>query len=207
MYMPKYASETRREVLHALMDNHPFATLVVHTADGLVANHLPFERVGDTLQTHVAGGNELVKLDGASALVIFNGPHGYISPNWYPTKQETGREVPTWDYAVAHVHGRLKVTRDPAWLRDLLERLVERHEATEPAPWRMDDAPADHIEASLRAIVGIEISIERLVGKFKLNQNHPERNRRGVIDGLRRRGLGQDAALAELMAQREDETS
>ncbi len=203
MHIPRHFRETRREMLHALMHDYPFATVVVHTGDGLVANHLPFERVGDALHTHVARGNELARLDGAEALVIFRGPDGYISPNWYPTKQETGREVPTWDYAVAHVHGHLRIIEDAAWLRTLLERLVERHEATEPQPWHIDDAPEDHVEASLRAIVGIEMSIERIEGKYKLNQNHPERNRLGVVDGLRRRGNDGDAALADLIARHE----
>ncbi|TAM14761.1 MAG: FMN-binding negative transcriptional regulator, partial [Rhodanobacter sp.] len=136
-------------------------------------------------------------------LVIFRGPHGYVSPNWYPTKHETGREVPTWNYAVVHVHGRLKVIEDATWLRALLERLTDRHEASEPAPWHVGDAPEDHIEKSLRAIVGIEIAIERIEGKFKLSQNHPERNRLGVIAGLRRRDGDGDAELADWMATQE----
>lgn len=207
MHMPRHFQETRREVLYELMHTHPFATLVVHTADGLIANHLPFERVGDTLQTHVARGNELTGMDGMQALVIFRGPQAYISPNWYPTKRETGREVPTWDYAVAHVHGRIKTTDDAAWLRDLLERLTTHHEASEPEPWRISDAPEDHIAKSLRAIVGIEIPIERLVGKFKLNQNHPERNRQGIVEGLRRRDAGDDQALAELVLRHQKGSS
>ncbi|HET7269261.1 MAG TPA: FMN-binding negative transcriptional regulator [Oleiagrimonas sp.] len=201
MHIPRHFQEARPEVLHDLMHAHPFATVVVHTEDGLVANHLPFERVGDTLQTHVARGNELAGMDGKEALVIFRGSQAYISPNWYPTKRETGREVPTWDYAVVHVHGHMKVIDDAAWLRDLLERLTTHHEAGEPEPWRISDAPADHIEQSLRAIVGIEIPIERLVGKFKLNQNHPERNRRGIVEGLRRRNTGDDQGLADLMVR------
>lgn len=207
MHIPRHFQETRREVLHELMHAHPFATMVVHTADGLVANHLPFERVGDTLQTHVARGNELTDMDGMQVLVIFRGPQGYVSPNWYPTKHETGREVPTWDYAVVHAHGRIKTIDDAAWLRDLLERLTTHHEASEPEPWQVSDAPEDHIAKSLRAIVGIEIPIERLVGKFKLNQNHPERNRQGIVEGLRRRDDGDDQALAELMLRGQKDAS
>jgi len=199
MHLPRHFRETRREVLHGLMRDHPFATLVTHAADGLTANHLPFELVGDVLQTHVARGNELTGMDGLEALVVFRGPQGYVSPNWYPTKRETGREVPTWDYAVVHAHGHIRLVDDAAWMRDLLERLTTRHEAGEPEPWRISDAPADHIATSLRAIVGIEIPIERLVGKFKLNQNHPERNRQGIVEGLRRRDAGDDLALAELV--------
>lgn len=203
MYVPQHFAETRVEVLHGLICDYPFATVVANAADGLVANHLPFELVDGALHGHVARGNELARLDGAEVLVIFQGPQGYISPNWYPTKQETQREVPTWNYAVAHVHGRLRVIEDATWLRTLLERLTDRHEATEPQPWHVGDAPADHIETSLRAIVGLEVAIERIEGKFKLNQNHPERNRLGAIAGLRRRGGDGDAELAALMAKRE----
>jgi len=204
MYMPKHFAETRVEVLHGLIRDCPFATVVANAAGGLVANHLPFELVGSALHGHVARGNELAGLDGAEVLAIFRGPDGYVSPNWYPTKQETHREVPTWNYAVVHVHGRLKVIEDATWLRALLERLTDRHEAIEPQPWRITDAPDDHIEKSLRAIVGLEIAIERIEGKFKLNQNHPERNRLGAIAGLRRRDGDGDAALAALMALREE---
>lgn len=203
MYVPKHFAETRADVLQALIREYPFATVVANAASGLAANHLPFEWVDGALHGHVARGNELAKLDGAEVLVIFQGPQGYISPNWYPTKAETHREAPTWNYAVAHVHGRLKVTEDAAWLRALLDRLTGHHEAAEPQPWQVDDAPADYVEKMLRAIVGLEIAVERIEGKFKLNQNHPERNRLGAIAGLRRRGGDGDAALAALMAQQE----
>ena len=204
MFVPKHFAETRVEVLHGLIRDRPFATVVANSADGLVANHLPFELVGNALHGHVARGNELARLDGAEVLVVFQGPDGYISPNWYPTKQETHREAPTWNYAVAHVHGRLKVVEDATWLRALLERLTDRHEASEPQPWHVGDAPADYVEKMLRAIVGVEIAIERIEGKFKLSQNHPERNRLGVFAGLRRRGGDGDAALAALMALQEE---
>ena len=203
MYMPKHFAETRVEVLHGMIHDYPFATVVAKAADGLVANHLPFELVGGLLHGHVARGNELARLDGAEVLLVFQGPDGYISPNWYPTKQETHREVPTWNYAVVHVHGRLKVIDDAAWLRRLLETLTDRHEAGQPQPWKITDAQDDHIEKSLRAIVGLEVAVERIEGKFKLNQNHPARNRAGVIAGLRERDGNGDAELAALMAQQE----
>jgi transcriptional regulator len=203
MYTPRHFAETRAEVLQGLIRDYPFATVVANVADGLAANHLPFEWVDGALHGHVARGNELARLDGAEVLAIFQGPHGYISPNWYPTKQETHREVPTWNYAVAHVHGRLKVIEDATWLRALLERLTDHHEAAEPQPWRVGDAPADHVEKMLRAIVGLEITVERIEGKFKLNQNHPGRNRLGAIAGLRRRDGDGDAELAALMALQE----
>jgi len=208
MYTPSYFNETRVDVLQGLIRDYPFATVVVHSDAGLVSNHLPFELVGDdVLHGHVARGNELRQADGAQVLVIFRGPDGYISPNWYPSKQETHREVPTWNYAVVHVHGRLRVIEDALWLRTLLERLTDRHEAGLPAPWKVSDAPADHIEKSLHGIVGLEITIERIEGKFKLNQNHPKPNRIGVINGLRQRDGDGDAELADLMSQQEDSHS
>jgi transcriptional regulator len=204
MYLPKHFEETRTEVLHDLIRAYPFATVIVRDTNGIVANHLPFEIVGDALHGHVARGNELTRLDGAEVLVIFCGPDGYVSPNWYPTKHETGREVPTWNYAVVHVHGHLRVVDDAVWLRGLLETLTDHHEATQPQPWHVSDAPADHIEKSLRAIVGLEIAIERIEGKFKLSQNHPDGNRAGVIAGLRQRDGDGDAELADLMARQEN---
>ncbi|MGB3269333.1 MAG: FMN-binding negative transcriptional regulator [Rhodanobacter sp.] len=203
MYIPKHFEETRVEILHELIRACPFATVVTHAAGGLAANHLPFELVDGLLHGHVARGNELARQDGAEVLLVFQGPDGYISPNWYPSKHETGREVPTWNYAVVHVHGRLRVVDDAAWLRRLLETLTDRHEAGQPQPWKVSDAPEDHIEKSLRAIVGLEISIDRIEGKFKLSQNHPARNRAGVIAGLRERGGGGDVELAALMTRRE----
>ena len=205
MYMPKHFVETRAEVLHGLMRDYPFATVVANATDGLVANHLPFEMVDGVLHGHVARGNELVRMDGAEVLLVFRGPDGYISPNWYQTKHETGREVPTWNYAVVHVHGRLKVVDDAAWLRRLLDTLTDHHEAGQPQPWKVGDAPEDHIEKSLKAIVGLEIAIERLEGKFKLSQNHPARNRAGVVAGLRERDDDGDVELAALMTRQESQ--
>lgn len=205
MYLPKSFHETRPDVLHALMRDYPFATIVMHGNDGLVANHIPLELASDaSLHGHVARGNELTKADGAEVLVIFHGVDGYVSPNWYPSKHETGREVPTWNYAVVHVHGRLRVVEDPAWLRQLLDRLTDRHEASQAKPWHVSDAPEDHIEKMLRLIVGIDIAIERIEGKFKLSQNHPDANRAGVLKGLAERDGRRDAELAELMQQTEE---
>ncbi|MGY3040581.1 transcriptional regulator [Rhodanobacter sp. TND4EL1] len=203
MYTPKHFEETRAEVLHGLIGTYPFATVVAHAGNGLVANHLPFELVDGVLHGHVARGNELVRMDGAEVLLVFRGPDGYISPNWYPTKHETGREVPTWNYAVVHVHGRLRVMDDAVWLRGLLERLTDHHEAGQAQPWKITDAPEDHIEKSLRAIVGLEVTIDRLEGKFKLSQNHPARNRAGVVAGLGERAGDGDVALTAMMVAQE----
>jgi transcriptional regulator len=205
MYLPTHFKETRSKRLHALMREYPFATVIAQGEGGVCANHLPLELVGDAqLHGHVARGNELAKLDGADVLVIFRGPDGYVSPNWYPSKRETHREVPTWNYAVVHVHGRLRVTHDPAWLRGLLERLTDRHEAGQPEPWHVSDAPEDHVEKMLKAIAGLEIDLERIEGKFKLSQNHPAANRAGVVAGLQERAGHADAELADLMSQQEE---
>ena len=205
MYLPKSFHETRPEVLQALIRDYPLGTLVMHGAEGLAANHLPFELVADNvLHAHVARGNELTHADGAQVLVIFQAADGYISPNWYPSKHETGREVPTWNYAVVHVHGCMRITHDKVWLRTLLERLTDHHEATQPKPWHVSDAPEDHVEKMLRAIVGIEITIDSIVGKFKLSQNHPDANRAGVIKGLGERSGLRDAELIRLMQQAEE---
>ncbi|MCW8807796.1 MAG: FMN-binding negative transcriptional regulator [Rhodanobacter sp.] len=192
--------------MHGLIREYPFATAVAYAPGGLAVNHLPFELVDGVLHGHVARGNELARMDGAEVLLIFRGPDGYISPNWYPSKHETGREVPTWNYAVVHAHGRLKVVDDVVWLRRLLETLTDRHEAAQPQPWKVSDAPADHIEKSLQAIVGLEIAVERIEGKFKLSQNHPAGNRAGVVAGLRQRDGDGDAELAALMAAQEEPT-
>ena len=208
MYTPASFRESRIDVLQGLMRAYPFATVVANGANGFVANHLPFEVIGDaTLHGHVARGNELATMDGAEVLLIFQGPDGYISPNWYPSKHETGREVPTWNYAVVHVHGRLQVIDNAAWKRALLDALTDHHEAGQSSPWRVADAPADHIEKSLKAIVGIAVTIERIEGKFKLSQNHPARNQSGVVDGLRRRDADGDVELAQLMVEKNEARS
>lgn len=207
MYLPEAFHETRDDALVALMRAYPFATLVTADGEALEAEHLPLLTMADgSLRGHVAAGNPLARADGAAVLAIFHGPDAYVSPNWYPSRYETGREVPTWNYAVIHLHGHLRVTRDRAWLRALLEDLTDRHERGLAQPWHMADAPADHIETALGAIVGLEIKVERMTGKFKLSQNHPERNRRGVIEGLRQRDGDHDGALASLMLQREKDT-
>jgi transcriptional regulator len=205
MYMPQSFVETRPEVLQQLLRAHPFAVVVTQAANGLTANHLPFELAdASTLHGHVARGNELAQMDGAEVLLIFQGPDGYISPNWYPTRWETGREVPTWDYAVVHVHGHLRVIDDPVWLRGALESLVAQHESHLPQPWHITDAPPEHIENSLHAIVGIEIVIERIEGKFKLSQNHPAGNQAGAIAGIRARNGDGDAELAAFMLAQQE---
>ena len=203
MYLPAHFAEPRQDELHRLIQAHPLGTLVSHGADGLDANHLPFlldAQAGEagTLLAHVARANPLWQTlaEGAPVLVVFHGPQGYISPSWYPGKQDAHRRVPTWNYEVVHAHGTLHVHEDEKFLRRVLALLTRTHEAAEPQPWKMGDAPADYLAEQLQRIVGIELRITRLVGKRKLNQHHELRDREGAIQALEARGQG---ALAEAM--------
>jgi transcriptional regulator len=206
MYVPSQFAETRTEVLHALVRDHPFGTLVTQTADGLEANHLPLELDPSpaplgTLRGHVARANPLWRTfsSGVDALAIFQGPDRYITPAWYASKRETGKVVPTWNYAVVHAYGPLRVVDDPAWLRALVERLTVRHEAGRPEPWRVTDAPDEFVAAMVRGIVGLEIPISRLVGKWKVSQNRSAADRGGVVRGLAALADPEAAAMAELV--------
>jgi transcriptional regulator len=206
MYLPAHFEETRSEVLHALMREHPFATLITHDDKGLTANHLPLHLAADvapfgTLQGHVARANPLWKESAdKEALVIFHGPQVYVTPSWYPTKREHGKAVPTWNYVVVHARGRLRAIDDPDWLRQQLETLVTHHEAGFAEPWHIADAPPDYIDKMLSAIVGIEITITEITGKWKISQNQPEANRAGVVAGLRQQGTADSLHMVELVA-------
>jgi transcriptional regulator len=212
MYLPKDFEETRVEVLHELIRTYPLGTVVMVTSAGLDANHVPFEVDPQpvpfgTLRGHVARANPLWR-DAASSpdvMVIFQGPDTYVSPAWYPTKAETGKVVPTWNYAVVHAHGRLQVIDDRVWLRAFVEKLTKRHESKRLEPWHVTDAPADFIDTMVGAIVGIEIPIARLVGKFKVSQNRPGKDRRGAIEGLLREGGEPGAAMADLVRRGKSE--
>jgi transcriptional regulator len=191
MYLPNHFAETRPEVLRTLIHAQPFATVVTHAADGLTADHVPLE-LDDapapfgTLVGHVARSNPLWRGlgDGLPALAIFHGPQAYVSPAWYPSKREHGKVVPTWNYVVVHASGTLRAVEDRVWLRALVERLTARHEQGRPEPWQVSDAPADFIDAMLGGIVGIELRIARLEGKWKLSQNRPPADVAGVVDAL-----------------------
>jgi len=208
MYLPKHFEETRVPVLHELIRAHPLGALVAMTSSGLDANHIPLEVDAEpgplgTLRGHVARANPLWrdKLRDAEVLVIFQGPESYISPAWYETKQQTGKVVPTWNYAVVHAHGPVRFIDDRAWLRAFVERLTDRHEAARPEPWKVTDAPADYIDAQLGAIIGVEIPIARLVGKWKVSQNRPAQDRQGAVDGVSREGGEAGAAMARLIRE------
>ena len=195
MYLPQHFAETRVEELHRIIRENPLGMLVTHSARGLDANHIPFEfdyapgALG-TLQAHVARANPLWTEfpDGADVMVVFRGPHGYISPNWYPSKHETHRHVPTWNYEVVHAHGRMRIVDDEKFLRGIVGRLTRHHEASEPKPWKMGDSPRDYINQMLLAIVGIEVEVLRLEGKRKLGQNRDARDFEGAVRALHERG-------------------
>ncbi len=206
MYQVGAFREERIDVMHALMRSHRLATLVtVH--DGVPeANHLPLlidpePSPNGTLHGHVARANPLWRqADGQEVLVIFQGPQAYVTPSWYPSKRETGQVVPTWNYAVVHAHGTLVVHDDREWLRALVTRLTDQQEAGLPQPWRVADAPADYLERMLGAIVGIEIPLARLSGKWKVSQNRTAADRAGVAEGLGSQGDAQAQAMADLVA-------
>jgi len=206
MYLPAHFEENRADALHALIAANPFGALVTHGPGGLDANHIPFEfdasaGAHGTLRAHVARANPVWREAAPSqdVLVIFQGEAGYISPNFYPSKQATHRQVPTWNYVIVHAHGRLTVRDDEAYVRGVVARLTRKMEAGERAPWKMGDAPGDFIEQMLSAIVGIEIEVTRLVGKAKLSQNKADADRLGAVDGLRERGGDAADALADAM--------
>jgi transcriptional regulator len=195
MYIPSHFAITDPEALRRIIREHPLGTLVTHGQDGLDADHVPFEfdpAVGPlgTLTAHVARANPLWQRcpSGMPAMVIFHGTEGYISPSWYPSKQESHRQVPTWNYEVVHAHGTLTVRDDERFVRGLVARLTRRHEAAEPHPWKMSDAPPEYIDQMLGHIVGIEIAVASLVGKAKLSQNREPRDRLAAADALAERG-------------------
>jgi transcriptional regulator len=213
MYVPAHFEETRLEVLHGLIRARPLATLVTLSSGGIDANHIPLHlepQAGPfgALRGHVARANPMWsdRVAGAEALAIFHGADGYISPSWYPTKREHGKVVPTWNYVVVHAYGALRVIDDPVWLRALLEALVDRHEASSAAPWSVADAPAEFIERMIGSIVGFEIAVSKLVGKWKLSQNQPAQNRAGVIGALRGSADVDSLEMADLVekAARDD---
>lgn len=208
MYVPSQFSESRVAVLQQLVREHSLATLVTLGADGLKANHIPMELDPEpaphgTLRGHVARANPVWRdhLPDVEALAVFQGPRAYITPSWYRTKLETGKVVPTYNYAVVHARGPLRIVDDPAWLRALVERLTRMHESSRPQPWQVSDAPEEFVASQLHAIVGIEIAVTRLVGKWKVSQNRPAVDRAGVADGLRGSAGADAAAMARLVEE------
>ena len=205
MYQPAHFVEPDADTLLALMQAHPLATLVRGGTE-LAADILPLEvaRVGNgwRLAGHVARANPLWReADGQPVLALFQGPQAYVSPNWYPSKVQHGKAVPTWNYTMVQAHGTLRAIEDPAWLRAFVTRITERHEGGRPVPWHVADAPPDFLDAMLKAIVGIEIEVTRLEGKFKLSQNRSAEDRTGVVLGLEGDATQQRQPEADALAQ------
>lgn len=203
MYIPAHFAETRPEELTRIIRENPLGILATHGAPGLDANHLPFEfdpGAGEhgLLTAHVARANPLWQQcpTGTPVLVVFRATDGYVSPNWYPSKHEAHRQVPTWNYEVVHAHGVLTIRDDERFVRGMVGKLTRRHEAAEPQPWKMSDSAPEFIDSLLRNIVGIEISVTSLVGKRKLSQNKEARDQAGAAQALAARG---NAALAQAM--------
>jgi transcriptional regulator len=208
MYQPSAFREDRLDVQHRLIRAHPLGLLITAGPAGLLANPFPFllDAAGTekgTLRLHIARANpqwkELAAIE--ECLVVFQGPQDYVTPSWYATKRETGKVVPTWNYATVHVWGRPRVMNDDSWLRRQIEDLTASREGSREAPWKVDDAPADFVAMQMRAIVGVEIPIGRIEGKWKMSQNRPEADRDGVIEGFRAMGEAGEE-IAALVAER-----
>jgi transcriptional regulator len=198
MYIPPHFAVTQPEELHRIVREHPLGTIVRAGPDGLDADHIPFEldpAAGPLgkLSAHVARANPLWERcpTGTEVLVIFRGAEAYVSPNWYPSKHEAHRQVPTWNYEVVHVHGRLTIRDDERFVRGLVARLTRRHESAEPKPWKMGDSAPEFIDEMLGKIVGIEVEIASIAGKSKLSQNKEARDRLGAAETLVARGHGE----------------
>lgn len=206
MYIPKHFEEPRVEVMHELIRERPLATVVTMSSHGLNANHIPLHLSKEpaplgTLRGHVARSNPIwtdLQTD-IEAVVIFHGPDAYISPSWYATKKESGRVVPTWNYAVVHAYGTLQVVDDASWVRSQLEALTAHNEQGFTDPWAVSDAPHDFTDKLIEAVVGIELVISRLSGKWKVSQNQPPHNQAGVIEGLGNRELPDSASMKALI--------
>ena len=205
VYLPPAFTEKRPDVLMNHIQQYDFGLLVSHGAAGLVASHIPFlveRRDGELhLLGHLARPNPQAGglADGGEVLAVFSGPHAYISPSWYAD----GPSVPTWNYVDVHAYGTVRLIEDADWLRRLVHHLSDRHEAGNPAPWRMQDLPEAYLEGMLKGIIGLDITVTRLDGKFKLSQNRPAVDRPRVIAALERRGDVDALAVAELMRERE----
>jgi transcriptional regulator len=206
MYQPAAFREDRIEVQHGLISAHPLGLLVSAGPAGLMANSIPFLVYADgsprgTLRAHLARGNpqwrELAAV--TECLVVFQGPQDYVTPSWYATKRETGKVVPTWNYATVHAWGCPRVVEDADWLRRQIGDLTLQQEGIRPAPWKVEDAPADYLAAQIKGIIGLEIPIDRIEGKWKVSQNRPAADRAGVVAGLREQGA---MAMAALVAER-----
>ncbi len=208
MYQPPHFREDRLDVQHRLILTHPLGLLVSAGPGGLQANHVPFlidaaasER--GTLRVHLARANpQIAELANVTeCMIVFQGPQQYISPSLYPTKQETGKVVPTWNYITVHAWGRPRVMDDAAWLRKQIDDLTRQNEEPRAAPWQVSDAPETFVTAQVKGIVGVEIPIARIEGKWKVSQNRPAIDQAGVVAGLQSEG-GDAAIMASAVLER-----
>ena len=208
MYLPDHFRVEDVPEMHALMRARPFAALVSASPAGLYASHLPTVLKDDGLcgviECHLARANPHCRdlAEGNEALMIFQGPEGYITPNWYPSKVVHQKAVPTWNYAVVHATGRPEVVKDKAWLLRHVTELTAQQEKNEAKPWAVSDAPDSYIDVMLRGIVGFRFVITRLEGKWKMSQNRESEDRKGVVQGLNARATGDDLEVAEMVARR-----
>ncbi|MGB6383732.1 MAG: FMN-binding negative transcriptional regulator [Terriglobales bacterium] len=208
MYIPRHNEEKRVSVMQALIVSQPLGTLVTLGASGLFASHVPMVLEEDgsqfgVLKCHISRANMQWRdfVPAVDALAIFAGHQHYISPTWYPGTKEHGKEVPTWNYAVVHAYGPLKVIQDEQWLLTNVEKLTAIHEAASPVPWKVSDAPEDFIKSQLKGIVGLELKIQRLEGKWKVSQNRTEEERKGVIEGLTKLNTTESLAMKTLVEE------
>ncbi|MDF1832255.1 MAG: FMN-binding negative transcriptional regulator [Porticoccaceae bacterium] len=207
MYIPNHFKEESQEKLQQYIRDYSFGLLVVADDEGIEANHVPFYLCGGKndslgqLQCHLARSNPVWQRVASCAriLAVFQGPDAYVSPSWYPTKAETGRVVPTWNYLAVHVQGKAQIIHDSDWLKYHLQQLTDQHELQMPTPWSVDDAPTNFIERLVQNVVGVEITIETLTGKLKASQNQSEKNRAGVKAGLEIEESAQSRAMAKFI--------
>ena len=208
MYIPRHNEEKRVSAMHSLIVSRPLGTLVTLGASGLFASHIPMilEEDGSqfgVLKGHISRANTQWQdfVPTVDALAIFAGHQHYITPNWYPGTREHGKEVPTWNYVVVHAYGPLKIIQDDHWLLTNVEKLTNIHEAASPSPWKVSDAPEDFIKSQLKGIVGLELPIQRLEGKWKVSQNRTERERNGVVNGLAKLNTPESLAMKALVEE------
>ncbi|MCV2352206.1 FMN-binding negative transcriptional regulator [Paucibacter sp. Y2R2-4] len=209
MYIPPYNAETELTTLQEMIATHPLGAWVTLGSAGLTANHIPFlidrsRGPYGCLRAHVARANPIWRelIAGQESLVIFQGPQSYITPNWYPTHSSSGQVVPTWNYVLVHARGIAQVHQDPAWIFKAISDLSEQQEAGQVSPWKVSDAPADYIKRLARAVVGIEIPLDSLIGKWKLSQDEALADRHGTVAGLSAQPDANSQALADLVQSR-----
>jgi len=206
VYTPKHFSEEDPEILLALIEAHPLATIITQQTGHLQANHIPllWSPLSQLLLGHIAKANSLWRglQEDTQVLVIFQGPDGYVSPNWYPSKQKHGKVVPTWNYCTVHVHGQMRFVHESSWKLDFLNRLTDQHEQHQDPPWSVTDAPADYTKRLLEEIVGLEISVDSMKGKYKLSQNQSPVNYAGVVQGLQQQQSTEADRLLDMMRKK-----